>query len=31
MRYKLAGAYDSNIALLVTTGEDRRDSYEQSS
>ena len=28
MRYKLAGAYDSNIALLVTTGEDRRDSYE---
>lgn len=29
MRYKLAGAYDSNIALLVTTGGDRRDSYEQ--
>jgi acetyl/propionyl-CoA carboxylase alpha subunit len=29
MRYKLAGAYDSNIALLVTTGEDRRSSYEQ--
>jgi acetyl/propionyl-CoA carboxylase alpha subunit len=29
MRYKLAGAYDSNIALLVTTGEDRRDSYER--
>jgi acetyl/propionyl-CoA carboxylase alpha subunit len=28
MRYKLAGAYDSNIALLVTTGDDRRDSYE---
>jgi len=28
MRYKLAGAYDSNIALLVTTGEDRRRSYE---
>ncbi len=29
MRYKLAGAYDSNIALLVTTGDDRRASYEQ--
>jgi acetyl/propionyl-CoA carboxylase alpha subunit len=29
MRYKLAGAYDSNIALLVTTGEDRRDSYQR--
>ena len=29
MRYKLAGAYDSNIALLVTTGDDRRDSYER--
>jgi len=28
MRYKLAGAYDSNIALLVTTGDDRRSSYE---
>lgn len=28
MRYKLAGAYDSNIALLVTTGGDRRQSYE---
>jgi acetyl/propionyl-CoA carboxylase alpha subunit len=28
MRYKLAGAYDSNIALLVTTGDDRRASYE---
>ncbi len=28
MRYKLAGAYDSNIALLVTTGDDRRQSYE---
>ena len=28
MRYKLAGAYDSNIALLVTTGEDRHQSYE---
>ncbi|MGB5810214.1 MAG: biotin carboxylase N-terminal domain-containing protein [Polyangiales bacterium] len=29
MRYRLAGAYDSNIALLVTTGGDRRESYEQ--
>jgi acetyl/propionyl-CoA carboxylase alpha subunit len=29
MRYKFAGAYDSNIALLVTTGDDRRASYEQ--
>ncbi len=29
VRYKLAGAYDSNIALLVTTGESRRDSYER--
>jgi len=28
MRYRLAGAYDSNIALLVTTGDDRRGSYE---
>ncbi len=28
-RYKLAGAYDSNIALLVTTGKSRRDSYER--
>ena len=28
MRYKLAGAYDSNIALLVSTGDDRRSSYE---
>ncbi|MBC7173825.1 MAG: biotin carboxylase, partial [Polyangiaceae bacterium] len=28
-RYKLAGAYDSNIALLVTTGSSRRDSYER--
>lgn len=28
MRYRLAGAYDSNIALLVTTGADRRQSYE---
>ncbi len=29
MRYKLAGAYDSNIALLVTTGDDRRQSYDR--
>ena len=28
MRYHLAGAYDSNIALLLTKGENRRDSYE---
>ncbi|SHI60994.1 Biotin carboxylase C-terminal domain-containing protein [Malonomonas rubra DSM 5091] len=27
MRYHLAGAYDSNIALLLTKGEDRIDSY----
>lgn len=27
MRYKVAGAYDSNIALLLTKGEDRIDSY----
>jgi len=27
MRYKVAGAYDSNIALLLTTGVDRIDSY----
>ncbi|HTG82854.1 MAG TPA: biotin carboxylase N-terminal domain-containing protein [Geobacteraceae bacterium] len=29
MRYKVAGAYDSNIALLLTNGEDRLDSYRQ--
>jgi acetyl/propionyl-CoA carboxylase alpha subunit len=29
MRYHLAGAYDSNIALLLTKGEDRLDSYQQ--
>lgn len=29
MRYKLAGAYDSNIALLVTTGDDRKASFER--
>lgn len=27
MQYHLAGAYDSNIALLLTTGHDRLDSY----
>jgi acetyl/propionyl-CoA carboxylase alpha subunit len=27
MRYRVAGAYDSNIALLLTKGEDRLDSY----
>jgi biotin carboxyl carrier protein len=29
MKYKLAGAYDSNIALILTHGEDRLDSYER--
>ncbi|MCA9625024.1 MAG: biotin carboxylase, partial [Myxococcales bacterium] len=29
MRYDLAGAYDSNIALLVTCGDDRDQSYER--
>jgi acetyl/propionyl-CoA carboxylase alpha subunit len=29
MRYRLAGAYDSNIALLLATGNDRRESYER--
>ncbi|MFK5925239.1 MAG: biotin carboxylase N-terminal domain-containing protein [Desulfuromusa sp.] len=29
MRYHLAGAYDSNIALLLTKGEDRDSSYEK--
>jgi acetyl/propionyl-CoA carboxylase alpha subunit len=28
MKYHLAGAYDSNIALLLTVGEDRLDSYQ---
>ncbi len=28
MRYRLAGAYDSNIALLLSTGKDRQESYE---
>ncbi|MET0339966.1 MAG: biotin/lipoyl-containing protein [Polyangiales bacterium] len=27
MRYRLAGAYDSNIALLLATGGDRAESY----
>ena len=27
MRYRVAGAYDSNIALLLTKGDDRLDSY----
>ena len=29
MKYQLAGAYDSNIALLLTTGDTRLDSYER--
>jgi acetyl/propionyl-CoA carboxylase alpha subunit len=28
MRYHLAGAYDSNVALLLTTGDARRETYE---
>lgn len=31
MQYHLAGAYDSNIALLLSTGEDRLDVYEKMS
>lgn len=31
MRYKVAGAYDSNIALLLTKGEDRLDCYHDMS
>jgi len=27
--YRLAGAYDSNVALLLTTGQDRRASYRK--
>jgi acetyl/propionyl-CoA carboxylase alpha subunit len=27
MRYRLAGAYDSNVALLLATGADRRESF----
>jgi acetyl/propionyl-CoA carboxylase alpha subunit len=29
MRYSVAGAYDSNIALLLTEGKDRQESYER--
>ena len=29
VKYKLAGAYDSNIALILTYGDDRLDSYER--
>jgi acetyl/propionyl-CoA carboxylase alpha subunit len=29
MRYRVAGAYDSNIALLLTKGDQRRDAYLQ--
>ena len=29
VRYNVAGAYDSNIALLLTTGPGRRESYER--
>ncbi|MDJ0841835.1 MAG: biotin carboxylase N-terminal domain-containing protein [Acidobacteriota bacterium] len=29
MKYKIAGAYDSNIALLVTHGESREDGYRR--
>ncbi|MHB1398011.1 MAG: ATP-binding protein [Trichloromonadaceae bacterium] len=28
MQYKVAGAYDSNIALLLTKGKDRQESYD---
>lgn len=31
MQYHLAGAYDSNIALLLSTGEDRLDVYKKMS
>ncbi len=29
MKYRVAGAYDSNIALLLTKGEDRQAAYER--
>jgi acetyl/propionyl-CoA carboxylase alpha subunit len=29
MRYRLAGAYDSNVALLLATGSSRRESWER--
>ena len=31
MRYNVAGAYDSNIALLLTKGDDRLETYQQMS
>ncbi|UFS68523.1 biotin carboxylase [Geomonas sp. RF6] len=31
MKYRLTGAYDSNIALLLTKGEDRLDSFRRMS
>ncbi|MBJ6726728.1 ATP-binding protein [Geomesophilobacter sediminis] len=31
MKYRVAGAYDSNIALLLTKGDNRQDSYEHMS
>src|SRR6185503_20785038 len=29
MRYRLAGAYDSNVALLLATGADRVESWQR--
>jgi biotin carboxyl carrier protein len=29
MRYRLAGAYDSNVALLLATGDDRQASFDR--
>lgn len=29
MQYRLAGAYDSNVALLLTVGSDRLDTYQR--
>jgi acetyl/propionyl-CoA carboxylase alpha subunit len=29
MRYRLAGAYDSNVALLLSTGKDRNESWHR--
>jgi acetyl/propionyl-CoA carboxylase alpha subunit len=29
MRYRLAGAYDSNVALLLATGDDRRECFDR--
>ncbi|CAH2032449.1 ATP-binding protein [Trichlorobacter ammonificans] len=31
MRYRVAGAYDSNIALILTKGQDRLESYREMS